>query len=311
MLNKNNSIRKSEFKYKIIKPHSKQKYIFLGGIFHLISRITKRDFVFIDLYCGEGLCKCDLGEGKISDEEILGSPLLLLEKFNEEPYKKYLKRFYCNDKDKKKIDNLRHWINTKHPNLKDKIKYLQLDAKSVWKNIKSELLPNQGIIIIIDPDNISQMLSYKLLKEMAGFSYKDFLKKSSFYRRPELIINFMQYGLTRSWESISSNKLAEITGISITEIEDLRVEKRGKEFADSILNKYKSNIAGLGYKTVISYPVLNVENLTDIYHIILASNHPSAPKLYQKITDWAEKTKSLNILTEKAHKKGDRTLDEF
>ena len=281
MINLINNANKNEM-YKIIKPHTKQKFIFIGGIFYLISRIVKRGFIFIDLYCGEGLCKCDIGQGMIEDEDILGSPLLLLDKFNDERYHQNLDKIYCNDIDTLKIKTLEYWINNKFPKLKDKVEYLNLDAKEAWKKIKLELSPKQGIIILIDPDNINSMISFNTLKEISNFSNKEFYRKYPFIRRPELIINFMHYGVTRSWLSISPIKLSEITNISIDKIEEIRKIKSGKKFTDEILKIYSKNIKELGYKMVLSYDVINIENNSIIYKIILASNHPSATELYEK-----------------------------
>jgi three-Cys-motif partner protein len=312
MLDLSSNDSESEQRYKIIKPHTKQKYIPIGGIFYLISRIVKRDFIFIDLYCGEGLCKCEIIDGKIEDKEILGSPLLLLDKFNDERYAQNLDRLYCNDIDALKIKTLKYWIKKKYPNLKNKVKYLNLDAKDVWDTIKPDLSPDQGIIILTDPDNIKTMISFKEFEKISKFINKEFFKKSIYMRRPELIINFMHYGVTRSWDSISSNKLSEIIGIPIDEIENVRRNKKGKAFADEILRLYTENIKKLGYETVLSYDVRNLENNTVIYKLIIASNHPSAPDLYgKKILSWAKRTKDQNIIIEKAHKKGIKTLDEF
>jgi three-Cys-motif partner protein len=299
-------------RYKLIKPHSKQKLILIGGILFLMSRILKRKFIFIDLFCGEGLCKCDLGNGKIENEEIQGSSLLVLDKFNDMNYSENLEKIFCNDINGTKIEALKYWVNKKYPNLEDKVEFLNLDANEVWKKIKFTLSPEKGIIVFIDPDNPSTMIPFKSIKDISEFSCKEFFQHKPYYRRPELIINFMHYVFTRSWVTISSEKISEITGISITEIEEIRKNKKGKEFTDKILKRYSENIKNLGYKTILSYNVRNVENNTIIYNLMLASNHPSAEDLYEKkILKWAEKTKDKNIIIEKAHKKGLKTLEEF
>lgn len=81
--------------FKLIKPHTKQKLILISGVLYLMSRILKRKFIFIDLYCGEGLCKCDMGNGRIEKEEILGSSLLVLDKFNDMNYSENLEKLFC------------------------------------------------------------------------------------------------------------------------------------------------------------------------------------------------------------------------
>lgn len=223
-----------------------------------------------------------------------------------------MKNYFAIDIDGSKIKTLKYWVNKKYPNLEDKVEFLNLDAKEVWKNVKYTLSPKKGIIIFIDPDNPNTMIPFKSIKDISKFSCREFFQNKPYYRRPELIINFMHYVFTRSWETISSDKLSEIIGISITEIEEIRRNKKGKEFTDTILKRYMENIKNLGYKTILSYNVTNLENNTIIYNLMLASNHPSAEELYEKkILKWAEKSKDKNIIIEKAHKKGLKTLEEF
>ena len=166
---------------RIWKSHSRIKLRFYKHYIQICAIHHKKDnyekFTLVDLFCGEPRIQFE------GNKIINGSPLIAL--------KKKVKCVF-NDISESVVENVKN-LNAKYP--QQIIEVYNSDANENIGTILEKVPPYYHSLFYLDPDNASQ-LYFETIQRI--IEHKHIYKKSKELRRPEMLINFPIYPITKN-----------------------------------------------------------------------------------------------------------------
>ncbi|GAH37046.1 unnamed protein product, partial [marine sediment metagenome] len=209
----------------------------------------------MDLFCGEPRIQFE------GNKYIDGSPLIAL--------KKKVKCVF-NDISESVVENVK-CLNNKYP--QQIIEVFNSDANENIEAILEKVPSYFHSLFYLDPDNPSQLTSETIKKIIA---HKYIYKKTKEIRRPEILINFPIYSITKNCGYIDKQKQSqcEINNKFFGNNNWMNAYKKGKNPEERRKNLFLTFIESFKPYYEHSYSVL-VESLnskTPLYYIVFFSN---------------------------------------
>lgn len=271
--------------------YAKGKHWCLRGYLNIIRNVLKgknRNFTFIDLFSGDGLCTV---QNPIVDSWE-GPPLMALKCANKSEFD-----FKCifNDLDPDKIRDLNNRI---APYRNFVIDVYNEEADNVYKKILNEIDVDEPSLFYIDPNKHAD-ISWTTMKDISEFASDEFYGNTRFTRRPELLINLMTHSMQRGGFPFDPESIDKCLGTS-----DWRKQMKSKSsrtpmhrvFLNTFLNQlhpyYDRN------KNLFVMEVRQLEKKSLLYYLIFATTHPLASQIFSSYQKYVQQYQKNDLMSE-------------
>ncbi len=268
---------------RIWKPHSRIKLRFYNHYVQICANHHKKDnyekFTLVDIFCGE---PCIQFEGNIY---IDGSPLIALKK-----------------KVKCVFNDISETVTEKVKNLYTKysgkiIEVFNTDANKNIEEILEKVPPYYHSLFYIDPDNASQLTSETIKKII---NHKYVYKETKEIRRPEILINFPIYSITKNCGYIDNQNQSqcEINNKFFGNNNWMSAYKKGKNPEERRKNLFLTFLESFKPFYNHSYSVLveSLKSKTPLYYIIFFSNYRGIDEILPNLVNSIEKWKKEDFI---------------
>lgn len=262
---------------RIWKQHSRIKLRFYKHYVKICSDHHKKDnyqkFTLVDLYCGEPRIQFE------GNEYIDGSPLIAL--------KKKVKCVF-NDISESVVENVKK-LKNEYP--QQIIEVFNLDANENLEVILEKVSSFYHSLFYLDPNNASQ-LSFETIKKIIDHEY--IYKNTKEVRRPEILLNFPIYSITKNCGFIDKQKQSqcEINTRFYGNDQWKQAYQRGNNPVERRRNLFTTFLENFKPYYLHSYSVLvdSLKSNTPLYYIVFFSNYSRIdeilPKLIGNIERW-------------------------
>lgn len=268
---------------RIWKPHSRIKLRFYSHYVQICANHHKKDnyekFTLVDIFCGEPRIQFE------GNKYIDGSPLIAL--------KKKVKCVF-NDISESVIEKVKN-LNSKYSG--KIIEVFNTDANKNIEKILEKVPSYYHSLFYIDPDNPSQLTS-ETIKKIIDHKYN--YKKTKEIRRPEILINFPIYSITKNCGYIDKQNQSqcEINNKFFGNNSWVNAYKKGKNPEERRKNLFLIFIESFKPYYDHSYSVL-VESLnskTPLYYIVFFSNYSGIDEILPNLVNSIEKWKKEDFI---------------
>jgi len=270
---------------RIWKPHSRIKLRFYKHYVQICASHHKKDnyekFTLVDLFCGEPRIKFE------GNTYIDGSPLIAL--------KKKVKCVF-NDISESVVEDVKN-LNNKYSG--KIIEVFNSDANENIEEILEKVPSYYHSLFYLDPDNASQ-LSFETIKKIIDHKY--IYKDTKEIRRPEILINFPIYSITKNCGYIDKHNQSrcEINTSFFGNGKWKEAFQRGKTPNERRKNLLKTFIERFKpyYKHSYSVLVGSLKSNTPLYYIIFFSIYSKIDDILPNLVNNIEKWKKEDFIRE-------------
>jgi len=265
-------LRKDGLVVREIKRHTEDKLDILrrySDTFLLALKKPAPPKYYLDLFSGPGICF-----NTDTNREIDGSPFIAI-KIGESLYG--FERYIFVDIEKENIDALRNRIESRFPNVLQRIIYINGDCNNVSREIHSYLPQYSFTLAFVDPEGLD--VNFNTISKITDD------------RNVDLIVNFpIGMAAKRNIHKFikkEESKLAAFLGTNKWR-ENIASTQDKVIITQLLANIYCEQLKSLGYKYVEPFSdmelVRSTEKSVPLYYLVFASKHPMGHELWRKIT---------------------------